>query len=226
MANLNAGHYIVNVTYDRADNHTITTQCINFTVNKQNANIIANNKAYVINYGGKYSITLKDAKGKVISGNEITVKFNGETVKSNTTDSKGTVIISLTAKMLKNAKSGKKNLEIKFTDSNYNTASKTVKITVSKEKTTIVAKNKKFKKTEKTKKYTITLKNSKGKAVKKVKVILKVKGKTYKAKTNAKGKATFKIIKLTKKGKHKATIKYAGNAYYKDAIKKVKIIIK
>ena len=40
--------------------------------------------------------------------------------------------------------------------------------------------------------------------MKKAKVTLKVKGKTYAAKTNSKGKATFKITKLTKKGTYKA----------------------
>ena len=62
--------------------------------------------------------------------------------------------------------------------------------------------------------------------MKKVKVTLKVKGKTYKAKTNSKGKATFKITKLTKKGTYKAIIKYKGNKYYKKLTKKVKIKIK
>ena len=72
----------------------------------------------------------------------------------------------------------------------------------------------------------MTLKNSKGKAVKKAKVTLKVKGKTYTAKTSSKGKATFKITKLTKKGTYKAVIKYKGNKYYKKATKKIKIKIK
>ena len=54
--------------------------------------------------------------------------------------------------------------KIKFTDLNYNTASKTVKIRVNKEKTKIIAKTRNSKKTEKTKKYTITLKNSKRKS--------------------------------------------------------------
>ena len=44
------------------------------------------------------------------------------------------------------------------------------------------------------------LKNNVGKAIKNAKVTLKVKGKTYKAKTNSKGKATFKIKNLKKKG--------------------------
>ena len=62
--------------------------------------------------------------------------------------------------------------------------------------------------------------------MKKAKVTLKVKGKTYKAKTNSKGKATFKLTKLTKKGKHKAVITYKGNNNYKKATKKVKITVK
>ena len=59
-----------------------------------------------------------------------------------------------------------------------------------------------------------------------MKVTLKIKGKTYKAKTNAKGKAVFKIKKLTKKGKYKAVIKFKANKYYNKATKKVKITIK
>ena len=47
-----------------------------------------------------------------------------------------------------------------------------------------------------------------------MKVTLKIKGKTYKATTNSKGKAVFKITKFTKKGKYTATVKFAGNSYY------------
>ena len=50
--------------------------------------------------------------------------------------------------------------------------------------------------------------------------------KTFKAKTNAKGKATFKIKKLTKKGKYSAVIKFKGNKAYKASSKKVKITLK
>ena len=59
-----------------------------------------------------------------------------------------------------------------------------------------------------------------------VKVTLKVNKKTYSAKTNSKGKATFKITKLTKKGKFNAAITYKGNKYYKKVTKKTKITIK
>ena len=62
--------------------------------------------------------------------------------------------------------------------------------------------------------------------MKNTKVTIKVNCKTYTAKTNTKGIATFKITKLTKKGKFTATIKYAGNSYYNAKTIKTKITIK
>ena len=61
--------------------------------------------------------------------------------------------------------------------------------------------------------------------MKKTKVTLTVNKKTYKAKTTAKGIATF-TVKLTKKGKYTAVYKYAGSSNYKAASKKVKITVK
>ena len=97
---------------------------------------------------------------------------------------------------------------------------------VKKQATKIVAKKKTFKAKKKVKKYTVTLKTKAGKAIKKAKLSLKIGKKTFKATTNKKGKATFKIKKLTKKGKYKAIIKYAGNKTYKASKKTVKITIK
>ena len=62
--------------------------------------------------------------------------------------------------------------------------------------------------------------------IKNVKVTLKIKGKTYTAKTNSNGKAIFKITKLTKKGKYTATVRYAGSKYYNAKSVKVKITVK
>lgn len=90
----------------------------------------------------------------------------------------------------------------------------------------IIAKNKSFKKSAKSKKYSCTLKGIDGKALKKAKLSLKVNGKTYTKKTNTKGKATFNLKKLKKKGKFKAIIKFAGNGLYKALSKKVKITVK
>ena len=90
--------------------------------------------------------------------------------------------------------------------------------------TKITAKKKTFKAKTKTKKYSITLKTGK-KAVKKVKVYLKIKGKTFKATTNKYGKAIFKI-KIYKKGTFKTKITFKGNQKYKATSKTVKIKIK
>nr|WP_296873944.1 Ig-like domain-containing protein [uncultured Methanobrevibacter sp.] len=172
-------------------------------------------------------MTLKDINGKLLRGLKVTFTLNGKSIGSATTNSKGVATISLTAKALKTAKAGKKNLVVKFGgNGNYNSVSSTVKITLKKEKTKIAAKKKTFKKSKKTKKYMMALKNSKGKAIKKMRVTLKIKGKTFSAKTNSKGKATFKIKKLTKKGTFKAVIRFKGNKYYNKVTKTVKIKIK
>ena len=189
--------------------------------------ITAINKAYIINYDGYYSITLKDIQGKVLSGKKVSFTLNGKNIGSATTNANGVASIKLSAKILKTANAGKKNLVIKFIgDFNYNDASKTVRITINKEKTKIKAKKKIFKRNKKVKKYSITLKNSKGKTVKNVKVTLKIKKKIFKAKTNKKGKATFKIKGLTKKGTFKSKIIFKGNGYYKKITKQAKIKIK
>ena len=109
---------------------------------------------------------------------------------------------------------------------NYLKSSKSVKVTVKKATVKMTAKAKTFKVKTKTKKYTITLKNNKGKVMKSTKVTLKVNGKTFSAKTNSKGVATFKITNLKKKGTFKATIKYAGSKYYNKLTKTVKITVK
>ncbi len=59
--------------------------------------------------------------------------------------------------------------------------------------------------------------------MKKVKLYLKVNGKTFTAKTNNKGKAIFKITNLKKKKTFKATITYKGNTNYKKVSKTIKI---
>lgn len=93
-----------------------------------------------------------------------------------------------------------------------------------KKSTYITAKAKTFKLKTKTKKYTVILKSGKN-VLKNKKVILKIKGKRYSAKTNSKGKATFKI-KLSKKGKYKTVITFGGDKLYKSSKKSVHIKIK
>lgn len=210
--NLNAGNYNVDVTYDGGE--YVASALAKFTVFKQNAVITAVSKAYIINYGGKYLIRLKDGNGNLLKGKTVEFILNGKKLKSGVTGTNGIATLVLTPNILKAAKAGTKNLVIRFSDSNYNTVSKTVKIKILKEKTKIFSVNKNFIKSKKIKVYVVYLKDIKGKAVKKALVTLKVNGKIYKVRTNLKGQAIFKITKLTKKGKFKAAIKFAGNGYY------------
>ena len=83
-----------------------------------------------------------------------------------------------------------------------------------------------FKKSVKIKQYTITLKNDWKQPIKSKKVTLIVNGKIFKAITNTKGQATFKITNLNQKGKYTAKVKFIGNSYYYTIIKKPKITVK
>ena len=111
-------------------------------------------------------------------------------------------------------------------DANHNPVTKTVEITVNKAKAQLAASAKAFKTTDKTKAYTVVLKDAKGLLIKNALVYLKVNGITYKATTNAKGVATFKIAKLAKPGNYRATVTFNGNAFYDKATKSVQITVK
>ncbi|MBQ2831439.1 right-handed parallel beta-helix repeat-containing protein [Methanobrevibacter sp.] len=217
---LNAGTYNADVAFIDY-NMSKADIPVSFTVNKRNITINAENEAVVINYAKTYKVSFKN----VNDGVKVAFTLNGKKIGTSTIKN-GFASIKLTAKILKTAKTGKKNMIIKIENSNYSPISKTVKIAVNKEKTKITAKSKTFKRTAKIKKYTIILKNSKSKAMKKAKVYLKVNGKTYSAKTDSKGKATFKIKRLTKIGKHKASIKFKGNSLYRPVSKSVRITVR
>ena len=182
IPNLDAGTYNTNITY--IDNNLTKAETpLNFTVNKKDITINAKNAEFNINYDGTYTVDFIN----LTDGVNVTFILNNKNIET-TTIKNGFASIILTAK------SGKKNMVIKIENNNYNPITKTVEITINKEKTKITAKSKTFKRTIKTKKYSIMLKNSKGKAIPKAKVTLKVKGKKYKVKTNKKGKATFKLV--------------------------------
>jgi hypothetical protein len=219
VSGLNAGTYNLTVATIADDNHNNITKTATITVNKLKTELKAIAISTTYNINRDLVIALTDAKGNPLSGVEITVNLGGGKF---TTDRNGQVKINV-ANLVPNTYA----VKITFNgDANYDMSSKDVKVTVTKATPKLTAAKKTFKKSVKTKKYTVTLKDNNGKAMKKVKLTLKVKGKTYKAKTNAKGKATFKIKNLKKKGKYRATVKFAGNNYYSKVTKKVKITVK
>ena len=234
IPNLDVGDYDnLKVIFNGSSKYANSFDVVSFSVLKQNTTVTAAAKSYVINYGGKYSVTLKDENGTVIAGKTVTLTINGKQYKA-TSNAKGVATFTLTKAMLKSA--GVKKATIKFAgDNNYVGSTATAKITVKKEAVKILKAKKtyKFKKSKKTKNIKVTLKNSKNKAMKKVKVTLKLSGKKIKgkkkitAKTNKKGVVKFKLgKKLTKKTKVKYKITYKGNAYYKKVTKKGKIKVK
>ena len=201
------------------DNVTVNNATI--TVNKIKTELSGNAITTTYNINKDLIITLKDSNGNPVSGAKLIVDLNG--AKTYTTDKNGQVKVS-TKGLAPKAYTAK----VTFNgNTNYDKSTKDVKVTVKKATPKLTAKKKTFKTTTKTKKYTITLKDNTGKAIKKAKVTLKVKGKTYNATTNSKGKAVFKIKNLKKKGTFKATITYKGNKYYNKVSKKanIKVIV-
>ena len=217
---LKADSYTIIITNEEDYNYRPSQASAGFTVMKYKTVLTAPAVTTVYN-GGKYLVaTLKDENGNALKNFKVSINLNGKT-KTLTTDTKGQV--KLTTNSLA-PKTYSAKISFAGTDK-YAPASVNAKVVVKKANAKIVAKKKTFKKSKKVKKYTITLKSGKM-PIKKVQLTIKIGKKTYKAKTNNKGKATFKIKKLTKKGTYKATIKFKGNKYYKKATKKVKIRIK
>ena len=211
------GEFEVNASVVGVYNVTVSNATI--TVNKIQTQLAANPVTATYNVNQYLVITLKDANGKPISGAKVTVALNG--AKTYTTNKNGQVKVST-----KSLAPKKYSAKVTFNgNANYVKSTKTIKVTVKKAIPKLTAKKKTFKKSVKVKKYTITLKYGKT-ALKKVKVYIKIKGKKYTAKTNSKGKATFKIKKLTKKGTFKSKITFKGNKYYNKVTKTVKIKIK
>ena len=169
--------------------------------------------------GSVYKFTLKDASGKALAGKSVSISFNGK-IYTATSASSGVVSFTLPA-----AAAGKYAVTMAFTgDSTYKGSVATSTISIVKQATKLTVAKKTFKKSA-TKKVTAVLKDNTGKVLKGKKVTMKVNGKTYTAKTNSKGVATFKV-KLTKKGTFKATTKFAGDAYYTAKSVTSKIVVK
>lgn len=220
----------LNISFDKPGRYVLTAYYknslyqtpivgFNFTVGKIGT-LSASSISKEYGGGEKLTVTIRDNNGKLVADSYVDFILNGKstTVKTN---SKGqaSIPVSLAPKTY--------SVTIKFTDNgNYYGSSKTVKVIVKKATLKLNAAKKTFKVKDKAKKYKITLKNNAGKVMKNIKISLKVNGKIFSAKTNAKGQATFKLTNLKKKGKFAAIIKYSGSKYYNSVSKKVYIVVK
>lgn len=207
----------LNVRYVYAQ---LNNQTLNISVKmKDESKLIVNNLTKYYLENKPLTIKLTDSNNLSLTEKTVIIKISGKEYQKKT-DTKGMINLGI------DLSPGTYNAVISFEDDDYRNQKKTVKITILKNKPSINAKNKRFKDKTKIKKYSVVLKNSLGETLKNKKVTLKVNGKTYNAKTDANGKAVFKINKLTKKGTFSATISYAGDKSYSKVNKKVKITVK
>ena len=215
------GNYNFTITYSGDNKYVSFSKTNGISVTKIIPTTIISSAITTVYNGGKYLVaTLKDINGKPMVGVQVSINLNG--FKYLTTDKNGQVKLSINGLAPKTY-----TATITFAgNNNYAKSSASAKVTVKKSTPKLSATKKTFKKSVKIKKYTVTLKDNQNKAMKNINVTIKVNKKTYVAKTNAKGKVTFKINKLTKKGKYIAIVAFNGNACYNKATKNVKITVK
>ena len=186
--------------------------------------------SYAVEYnmgerGSWFDVRLTDENGNPIS-NE-TVQFGMNSVVMNmSTDANG-----VSSRQINYLKANTYTLAVCYLGNITHEASFiAVKVVVNKKPISISAAAKTYKATAKSKKYTVTLKTIPnvidGKTYLKAgkKVTMKINGKTYSAKIDSKGQATFNL-NINKKGKYSATVKFAGDSTYEAASTSVKITI-
>lgn len=220
LMNLAPGSYNATVSFAGNKTHQSNSTTVRILVNALREKISINQYSFTSVYNeGKYiTVTLNDISGKGISNKQFIVNFNGKT-KKYLTNANGQIKLPISTLVPKTYK-----VTINFLgDEKYEPASFNITLVVKKAKPHLFASKKKFNVKTHVKKFKVTLKNNKNKVMKKVKVYLKVKGKTYVVKTNKKGQAIFKLTKLTKKGTYKAVITYKGDKCYKKVVKKANI---
>ena len=217
LPEMKAGNHTVEVIYSGDEKYNPVSETKNITVLKQNATAEVSLPENVT-YGDDESVDVilpGDATGNV------TVKVDGDDVGS------VEVVNGSASVALPTLSAGDHAVEVVYSgDDKYAPVSQTVNVAVVKSTPKLTSNKKTFKNTDKYKKYTVSLKDSKGNAIVNATVTLKVNGKTYTAKTNSNGKATFKLTKLTKKGTYTAVIKFAGDEKYNNASAKAKINVK
>ena len=166
-----------------------------------------------------FTITLKDANGKPISGAVLTVNLDG--TKKYKTNKYGQVKIQVGALTPKTY-----NVKITYAGSKkYKATTTSVKIPIKKATPKITAYTVKYNGKNKQFKVYFLTDHMKYHALKNKEVTLKVNGKTYKVKTNKKGQGIFNINHL-KKGKYTAVLTVPANQYYNKVTKKVIITVK
>ena len=170
--------------------------------------------------GEFFVYTLKDDKGNVLAGKNVSVGFNGH-VYTYITDENGQAKTQVNLKV-----AGGYTFAVCFLgDEEYNASFVAAKITVEKQKPSLTVPAKTYKASAKTKTLTATFKDEKGQLIKGKSITFTVNGKTYTATTNAKGVASVKVSLSTKKT-YSFTAKFDGDDTFAAVTKTGKLTIK
>ena len=174
-----------------------------------------------------YSTRLLDDKNNPLKSKDIQFAVNNK-IYNRTTYDDG----SFDPYKLNMIRAGRYTMAFYYSgDDKYEGAFACVCVDLAKKPIKIKASAKSYKVSAKSKKYTVTLSTIAGSShngkvyLSPKKVTLKVNGMTYTGNTNKNGQVTFNL-KLTKKGKYSAVVKFAGDNTYESATKNVKITLK
>lgn len=226
LTDLDPGEYSVVATYEGNDEFNSVSKSISVKFSEADVTLgsVLTSSKVTTTYGTAKNIIVKltDSKGNVLVGRKITVTINNQKYDA-VIPSDGEAIISIPSSL-----PAKTYTATVTFGGETGILGNTIKVSVVVKQATpkLTASKKTFKLKDRTKKYVVTLKTDKNKVYKNQKITIKVKGKTYSAKTNSKGKATLKLTKLTKRGTFTATVKYSGNSNYRAVSKKVKITVR
>ena len=216
----NSGDELNDYLPDYKYNSTVEIINNTFIFTKQTELVCSNMVTYCL-YDCKYlKVTLTDSNGAKLPSKYVYVNVNGN-ILSAKTNAQGVASIKISLK-----KAGTYPASVSFEgDAVYNSSLKNVKITVKKQKPTLTIQTKTLKAKSKIKTVKVLFKNQFKKPIANAVVKITVNKKTYTAKTNSKGIASFKI-NLKAKKTYKVTAKFLGNSYYDKVTKTGSIKIK
>jgi uncharacterized protein YegP (UPF0339 family) len=234
---LTAGNYTVKADIAESDKYLASSDTATFTIvsKKDTIGTVIVMQSTFSRYATDYNAgergeffygTLYDVNGKALANKTVQITVNG-VIYDVVTDNKGKAGLAVNL-----AAANTYTYALLFCgDDDYNASLiASSKLTVVAKPTSIIANNMAFKTTAKTKTVTVALNTIKNQFDGKMylkkgkKLTLTVGGKTYTASTDKNGIAKFNI-KLSKKGKYSATIKFEGDGSYAASSKKITITL-
>lgn len=208
-----AGNYTVTARYNGDSNlNPSASNSVSFNVVEIYPILTAKSLTKIYGNADKLIVYLRDSNGNALANVRVSVNINNRifTIVTNN-DGQAAMAINLAP--------GSYSAKISYPGAKDITA----RIIVKKATPKLTAVGKVFKQKDRYKKYNVILKTNRNVAMKNTLVFIKFGKVVYNARTNAKGIATFKLTKLTKKGNFIGTVKFAGNKYYNARAVNVKI---